>query len=96
LLNGFKLLLVYVDTAVLHCVSAVDQRLVLHRKLIKVGTRRCWRTLVPRIDWRARGWLLRVEHEVLMKIALVVVAVVAVVQIRELRQRLLERGVGKP
>jgi hypothetical protein len=93
------MLLVYVDTAILNGVSAVNQRLVLHWSLVKVGTQRCWRRLGPGRSWRARGWLLRIEHKVLrLRIVAVVVVVVAVVrdQIRMLRQRLLGRGVGKP
>ena len=90
------MLLVYVDTAILDCVSAINQRLVLHWSLTKAGTRRCWRRLGPRRSRRARVWLLRVENKVLLHVPVVVVAVAVRNQILMLRQRLLGRGVGKP
>lgn len=95
-------LLVVIDvveaTDMLYSMSAVYQRLlvVVHSRLIKAGTLRCWRILVPRIGWRTRQWPLRVKNEVLMQTGPVDFAAGGVVQIRELRQRLLERGVGEP
>lgn len=88
------LLLVNVDTAVLNCVSAINQRLVLRDVSIKAGTRRCLQRLFPGIGWRVRDWLLRIEHKVLMQIGVAVVVVRDRILI--LRQRLLVRGVGKP
>lgn len=100
-MNGSDLL-VLIDvveaTDMLYSMSAIYQRLlvVVHSRLTKAGTLRCWRILVPKIGWRTRHWLLRVKNEVLMQTAPVDFAVGGVVQIRELRQRLLERGIGKP
>lgn len=90
------LLLVDVDTAVLNGVSAINQRLVLRDVSVKAGTRRCLQRLFPGTGWRARDWLLRIEHKVLMQIGVAVAVAVVRDRIRILRQRLLVRGIGKP